>query len=315
MLRYLCLLATAAPLAGQDIPPYVPVNPVLASRSALYANPFVSPGGGWQQRIVVDYSNAVEAVMARDARTYAFDAETMQIDLWLGRDVSRTGFVFGNVALRGAHDGFLDGFLNWYHDVIGLRVPARNRRAANQFAWEFELGADSIVRQQPKTFIGDLRLGGGVRLSPRAQLTATVTLPTATTSADGWARGTIGTALGLTARALQSSRVALDVGVSSGWTPAHGDLLEYQRTLFVGALVAGRWRFAGKQAVFSTLWVQSPNWKGTGFRALDRSEITLDFGGLFTVGQGWPEIQVGMTEDLLPSGPSVDAGFKLGVRW
>ena len=65
----------------------------------------------------------------------------------------------------------------------------------------------------------------------------------------------------------------------------------------------------------TTLWVQSPNWKDTGFRALDRAEVTLDLGGLFSVRQGWPEIQVGLTEDLLPSGPSVDAGFKLGIRW
>lgn len=315
MLRYICLLAIAAPLAGQDVPPYVPVNPALASRSALYAQPFVSPSGGWHHRIVIDYSNAVEAVIARDARTYAFDAETMQVDFWLARDVSRSAFVFGNVALRGGYDGFLDGFLNWYHDVIGLRVPARNRRAPNQFAWEFELGGDSIVREQPGTFIGDLRLGGGVRLSERAQAVATVTLPTATTSAAGWSRGTVGATLAMTARALQSSRLLLDVGISGGWTPTHGDLEAYQRTTFIGGLVAGRWRFAGKQAVFSTIWVQSPNWKNTGFRALDRAEVTLDFGGLFTLGQGWPELQVGMTEDLLPSGPSVDAGFKLGVRW
>ena len=315
MLRYLCLLAMTGPLGAQDIPPYVPVNPALASRSALYAQPFVLPRDGWQPRLVIDYSNAVEAVAARDGRTYAFDAETMQVDLWLGRDMSRSVFAFGNVALRGGYDGFLDGFLNWYHDVIGLRVPARNRRTRNQFGWEFPLGGDSIVRERPGTFLGDLRLGGGARLSSRVQITATMTLPTATTRADGWARGTVGTALAVTARAAQTSRVSVDVGVSSGWTPTHGDLREFQRTVFVGALVAGRWRFAGRQAVFSTLWVQSPNWKDTGFRALDRAEVTLDLGGLFSVRQGWPEIQVGLTEDLLPSGPSVDAGFKLGIRW
>lgn len=305
----------AAPLDAQDIPPHVPVNPVLASRSALYAQPFISPRARWLSRIVIDYSNAVEPGSATDGRAYVFDAETMQVDLWLGRDVSPTVFVYGNVALRGGYAGHLDGFLNWYHDVIGLPVPARNQRPENQFGWEFELGGDSIVRERPGTFLGDLRLGAGVRLSPTVQAVATVTLPSATTHAEGWSRGTIGSALAVTARTVQTSRVSLDVGVSAGWTPAHGDLSAYQRTLFVGALVAGRWRFAGKQAVFSTVWVQSPNWKDTGFQALGRAEVTLDFGGLFTVGQGWPEIQVGLTEDLLPSGPSVDAGFKLGIRW
>ena len=105
------------------------------------------------------------------------------------------------------------------------------------------------------------------------------------------------------------------MGVSAGWTPAHGELAEFQRTVFGGALVAGRWRFSGRQSVFSTFWIQSPNWHDTGFRALDQAEITLDLGALFILRAGWPELQVGITEDLLPNGPSVDAGFKLGVRW
>jgi hypothetical protein len=109
--------------------------------------------------------------------------------------------------------------------------------------------------------------------------------------------------------------VNLDVSTSVGWTPAEGDVSEFQRTVFVAGMISGRWRFAGRQQVFATFWSQSPNWSETGLAALDRAEVTLDFGGLFHLGRGLPQLQVGMTEDLLPSGPAIDAGFKLGVSW
>ena len=59
----------AAPLAAQDLPPYVPLNPALSSRSALYAQPIVSPKPGWQLRIVADYTNAIESATSTDSVT------------------------------------------------------------------------------------------------------------------------------------------------------------------------------------------------------------------------------------------------------
>ncbi len=303
-----------SPLIAQDIPAYVPVNPVLQSRSALYAQPHVGTAEGWKFRTVADYANAVETTKSGDGRDYVLDAELLQVDLWLTRDVSPKVFVLGNVALRSGHAGYLDGFLNWYHDVIGLRVPARNRRTENRFTWEFELGGETVVRDR-SAFVGDARLGAGVRLGDRVQAIATVTLPTATTGSDGWSRKTVGTSLAISARAVRSTRVALDLGASLGYTPTHGDLARYQQSVFGGGMVAGRWRFAGRQAVFATLWGQTPNWRDTGFDTMDRAEVTLDFGALLQVGGGFPELQLGLTEDLLPRGPAVDIGFKIGARW
>lgn len=303
-----------SPLCAQDIPPYVPVNPILQSRSALYAQPHVAAGAGWQVRTVADYTNAVETTRSPDGREYILDAELLQVDLWLTRDVSPTVFVIGNVALRSGHAGHLDGFLNWYHDVIGLRVPARNRRTENRFTWDFELDGETVVRDRA-AFLGDARVGAGVRLGNRVQAVATVTLPTATTGSDGWSRKTVGTSLAVTSRAVQSARIALDVGASVGYTPTHGRLAGYQRSVFGGGVMAGRWRFAGRQAVFATLWGQTPSWRDTGFATMDRAEITLDFGALIQVGGGFPELQLGLTEDLLPKGPAVDIGFKIGARW
>ncbi len=316
MQKYLLLTGwiIVAPLSAQDIPQYVPINPVLQSRSALYAQPHIGPADGWQFRVVTDYTNAVETAVSSDRREFALDAELLQVDLWMTRDVSPKVFVIGNIALRSGHAGHLDGFLNWYHDVIGLRVPARNRRTENRFTWEFELDDAQITRARA-AFLGDARIGAGVRLGDRVQLTGTITLPTSTTGRAGWGRKTVGTSLAASARAVESSRIALDVSGTVGYTPTQGDLSRYQQSVFGGGMLAGRWRFAGRQAVFATLWGQTAAWHDTGFATMDRAEVTLDFGALLQVGGGFPELQLGLTEDLLPSGPAVDIGFKIGARW
>jgi hypothetical protein len=316
MIRRLTFLATLPTLAAaQSLPPYVPINPALASRSAIYAQPVVPAGPGWRTSVSIDYSNAIETGTTASSREYLFDAELMQVDLWLTRDLSPGWFVNGNVALRSAHDGFLDAFLNWYHDVIKLPVPARNRRPIDTYGWAFEL-PDGQHRDVPRArpFLGDLRIGLGRRIGA-GQVVVSAALPTATTSVDQWSRNTIAAAASASFRVVDNSRVLLEFGGNVGYTPTHGDLAAYQRTVFLGATTGFRWRVIKQQAVFATLLVQSSNYRNTGFAALDEPEVTLDFGGLLRLGSNWPALQVGMTEDLLPRGPSVDAGFRLGVHW
>jgi hypothetical protein len=314
LLRLVALLLPGM-LSAQALPPYVPINPVLASRSAIYAQPVVPAGPGWRTSVSIDYSNAIETGTTSSQREYLFDAELMQVDLWLTRDLSPAWFATGNVALRSAHDGYLDAFLNWYHDLIQLPVPARNRRPIDTYGWAFTLpdGRQFDIPRQG-AFVGDLRLGIGRRVGA-GQLVASVTLPTATNSVDAWSRNTIGTAASASFRVLDNSRVVLELGANVGYTPTHGELAEYQRSFFVGATTGFRWRVIGQQALFATLLVQSANYQNTGFAALDDPEVSLDFGGLLQLKKGWPALQVGMTEDLLPRGPSVDAGFRLGLHW
>jgi hypothetical protein len=302
--------------SAQDIPPYVPANPVLASRSALYAQPFVSPENGFQFRFVADYYNAVEVAQSGNGsfRQYIFDAEVLQGDFWVTRDVSRRVFVIADLPIRGGYDGFLDGFLNWYHNLIGLQVPARDELPKNVFQWSFALPDSTVNRPKPGTFIGDLRTGAGIRFG-HLQVVASVTLPTGTVDQDGWTRHVVGTSVALTDELVRSQRFVLDASASAGYTPVHGALSPYQVSTFASGLVSGRWRFAGQQSVFSTLWIQSDNWKNTGFTSLDAPEVSMDFGFLLHLKSHWPELQIGMTQDLVPTGPAMDVGFTLGLRW
>ncbi|HEY3935215.1 MAG TPA: DUF3187 family protein [Gemmatimonadales bacterium] len=318
----LLLAAAVAPcaLAAQDIPPYVPANPLLESRSALYLQPFIAPHSGWQLRILGDYYNAIEVSDAPapggGLRETLFDAEVLQADVWVTRDVSSHVFVLGNIPVRGGYNGFLDGFLNWYHRLIGLSVPARNQQPDNLFQWRFSFPDTFVTRSAPGTFIGDARVGAGIRFG-RTELVGTVTLPTATTNSDGWTRHTIGTSATLVTDLIRSNRITVDAGATGGFTPTDGPALisQYERDAFAGAFAGLRWRFAGRQAVFGTAWVQSPNWRGTGWDAWDDAEVTSDFGFLLHLARRGPELQLGMTQDLIPRGPAMDVGFTIGLRW
>jgi hypothetical protein len=302
---------------AQGIPPYVPANPLLASRSALYAQPFIAPASGTQLRFVADYYNAVEVAQSPGPypRQTIFDAEVLQADLWATRDISKRFFLIADIPVRGGYDGVLDGVLNWYHKVIGLRVPARDQLPLNVFQWSFVLPDTNVIdRTKPGTFIGDVRAGAGIRLG-RAHVVASFTLPTATLGSDGWTRHVVGTSIALTGELLRSARVAIDASASAGYTPLNGALSRYQNSVFASGLVSGRWRFAGQQTAFSSVWVQSSNWKNTGFTAVDDPEVIADFGFLLHVKQHWPELQLGMTQDLVPKGPAMDIGFTVGLRW
>ena len=310
------VLGSPPAATAQEIPPYVPANPLLESRSALYAQPYLVARTGWQFRFVSDYYNAVEEAQAPapNPRTSVFDAEVLQADLWVTHDLSPHVLVLVNLPLRGAYNGFLDGFLNWYHNVIGLAVPARNDLPTDHFQWDFRLPDTSISRTRPWTFLGDLRAGVGWRRG-RAEVIASVTLPTATIGADGWTRHVVGTSLAVVGDLVRTSRVVADASVSTGITPTTGALARYQRSAFAAGMVTMRWRFAGQQAVFGGVWAQSSNWRSTGFDAMDDTEVTSDFGFLLHVRPGWPELQLGMTQDLLPRGPAMDVGFTVGLRW
>jgi hypothetical protein len=310
------LVALTVPIAAQaqDIPPYVPANPLLASRSALYAQPYIAPHQGWQLRWIADYYNAVEVAQSPDVRQTIFDAEVLQGDIWATRDLSHYLFVVADLPVRGGYNGVLDDFLNWYHHVIGLGVPARDELPIDVFNWTFQLPDTTVTRPRPGTFIGDFRGGIGVRAG-RTQFVATVTLPTGTTPQDGWTRHVVGTSLAATSELVRTPRLQLDAGASVGFTPEHGALARYQRSAFLGGFASTRWRFAGQQAVFGTIWGQTSNWHGTGFSAVDDAEVTLDFGFLLHVRPRWPELQLGMTQDLLPRGPAMDVGFTMGLRW
>ena len=63
-----------------------------------------------------------------------------------------------------------------------------------------------------------------------------------------------------------------------------------------------RWRFWGRQSLYANLFYHSPYYHDTTLPALDRRDLSLDFGWILATRSG-REWRIGLTEDLEPSGP------------
>ncbi|MGE0552011.1 MAG: DUF3187 family protein [Gemmatimonadales bacterium] len=311
------LIALAAALAptparAQGLPPYLPVNPLLTSRSGVYFQPYLDPKPGWRVRMLLDYASAVEFSSSPNA-SLVLDGELLRLDATVSRDVG-TGFVGAALGLNGVYNGFLDGFLDWYHDLTGLRVTAREVRPRNRFDYAIALpNGDSLTREASSAFLGDLRLFGGLRHSRAWQTVLAVTLPT-TTGPTGFGKGATSLSAVTTLRSRPDRRVVVEGSMGLGYTPSHGDLAELQREWFHSASLGARLRFWGKQAAFVNVFYQSSNYQGTTLMPLDQRELTIDYGFLLKA-RGGPEWFLGMTEDLEPNGPAIDLSFRIGARW
>lgn len=307
--------ASASSVSAQGLPAYVPINPVTTARSALYFQPYEAPAPRWRATLQFDWASLVEVASTPTTESFVIDAEVVRMDLTLVKDYGPANFVLVSAGIFSAFDGVMDGFYNWYHDVTGLQVAARSQRPKNEFRYGGEFG-DGTTRswESAGVALGDLRIGAGIRNSPSLQTLVFVTLPTATTS-DGYGRGTVSANATLTGWRQLSGRLRFEGSGGFGWTPRHGDLEDYQRTTFWSVSSGLRLRFWGEQSMFFNTFYQSAGYRDTGLSTYDRYELTADMGFLIRTGQGGPELILALTEDLKPSGPAIDAAFRIGLRW
>lgn len=120
----LLLALAAGPAAAQGLPEYAPVNPVARSRSGLYFQPYREPAPGRLRLDVrLDYGNAIEYDLPQARPSYLLDGEFLRFQVGAARDLRPDVFVFGEASVEGAYGGFLDGFINWYHNLWGFNRP------------------------------------------------------------------------------------------------------------------------------------------------------------------------------------------------
>jgi hypothetical protein len=259
----------------------------------------------------LDYASAIEVADFRRA-DYTLDAELLRFRVRVARDLSPSLFVMADVSAQGSYAGVLDGFLNWYHDLIGVRLEAREERPNDAFLYRLDL-PDGIARDRRPSdlFLGDLRLSAGLRRGPHFQAIATVTLPTST-GPTGYGRGAVAAGLLTTAHVKLAEPWTYEGSLGLGYTPSHGDLARYERTTFVSGSSGLWWRFWGRQSLYANLFYHSPYYHDTTIPPLDRRELSLDFGWILATRAG-REWRIGMTEDMEPNGPAVDIVFRLGA--
>jgi len=289
------------------------MNPMVFSRTGLATQPYVQPGRRWRFGVLLDYASPIEYT-SNPSTFYLMDAELLRLELTATRDVTKNAFVLAQGSVNGAYDGFLDGFLQWYHDLVGLQVAARRIRPRNKFGYELDLADGRHFTYNPSDgYLGDIRLGAGIRHSPHWQTVVSVTLPTGT-GPDGFTRGVASVNATTMLRSDFWKRFTYEGSLGAGYAPTHGGLSDLQHTTFLMITQGVRARVAGPFHLYTNLIYHSALYHDTGTTELDARELTLDSGALFKFKRG-PEWLAGLTEDLEPSGPAIDVGFRFGARW
>ena len=307
---FLLLLPVNAGWA-QGLPTLAPLNPVASSRSGIYFQPYRDPAPGrWSSGLALDYGSIIE-YNEFDGADYVLDSEILRLSFGASRDLGERTFLQVGASLGGAYSGFLDGFLDWYHGALGIRVRERELRPQDRFLYSIALpDGRRVTRSSNALYLGDVSVGFGIRHTSGFQSVVSLTLPTST-GPSGYGRGVPSVAVLNTVRARISPRVLYEGGFGMGVAPSHGALAAQQRTVFLGVSSGFRHRLWSSQSLYANLFYHSPYYRGTGLPALDRRELSLDFGWILTGSDGG-EWRVGMTEDLEPGGPGVDLVLRVG---
>jgi hypothetical protein len=313
---FLAVLASGAAEA-QSLPLLHPINPAAESRSGLYFQPYLRPSPRWRVALGVDYGSMAELNFRFTTAdtAYLLDAEALRVNLSASRDIDAQHFVTAEAWFGGSYNGFLDGFLNWYHGLFGIHYPEREDRPRNSFAYQYKFLDNQVVRFRAHgAYLGDLRFGIGRRHDPHAQSVLSLTLPTST-AGPGYDRGTFSLSLLNTFHYSITPRLLYEGSANIGYAPTHGPLSSIQERLFVLGTSGLRWRTVGGLWSFGNLYLHSPYYSTTTEAGqLQQWEMTLDFGWIIR-SKGGREFRFGMTEDLRPGGPAVDANFRLGYSW
>lgn len=308
------LAARGEPLRSQSLPPYAPLNPAAQMRSGLTTLPWLSAGPRWRVSVTNDYGNLIEYTEGTN-RHFVLDAEVLAARLLVSRRLGARGFVLAEAGFNGSYDGFLDGFLDWYHRITGWKVRARELRPKNEYAYELGMEEQEFSFPSSSGFLGDVRLGAGVKVGRDWQGALMLTLPTGTAPA-GYRKGVVSTnAVIMFHRDFgKGDRFTYEGSLGWGYTPKHGDLRPWQRTSFVLVSQGIRAGIAGPLHGFVNLIYDSPYYRDIGVPDLDRTELTLDAGTMFRFKKG-PTWLLSMTQDLSPRGPAIDVAIRLGAYW
>jgi hypothetical protein len=296
---------------AQGLPEFFPLNPAGSSQSGLYFQPYRDAAPRrWTTALSLDYASAVEYNQLTNA-DYVLDSELLRISVGLSRDIGDRTFLLAHGSIEGAYAGFMDGFLDWYHGALGIEVLERERRPRDRFLYTISLpDGSSVTRSRSDLYLGDLRVGLGVRHNQSFQSLLSLTLPTST-GPDGFGRGVPSIGIMNTYRSRTDAKLIYEGGLGLGVTPRRDGLVAEQRELFVSATSGLRLRAWGRHSLYANLFYHSPYYRNTTLPALDRRELSLDFGWILQNRPGG-EWRIGLTEDLEPGGPGIDLVLRFG---
>ena len=199
--------------------------------------------------------------------------------------------------------GFMDGFLESYHDTFGFNDYGRSTRPDNDFLYEVRKDGNLIVQGKSGLGLGDIRLSikkplitsNGLNLSIKGD----VELPVGNAE-KGFGNGSLDAGLSILLDKSISDKIITYWnfgGVFAGDVRGH-QTLGIDDFIYGGAAVEAQ--INEKLSLLVQVMGQTPIYPKTDLTAIDDDAWMIAFGGRYHVGKGSYELS--LTEDLNTSG-------------
>ena len=215
------------------------------------------------------------------------------------------------------NSGFIDGFLNGYHNAFGFPDYGRSNRPDNEFLYEVKRKGDIVVRgENGYSGIGDIKLTTKKPLlkgDPAISVKGDMEIPTGDAKT-GFGNGGIdaGIALLIDKNLNEIFKSYFTIGIVFP-----GDLKAYERVdsrefIHCGAAVkAALWN---NISLLGQIFVQGSPFPETGISSVDRTAVLLSFGGRYYSGNN--SFEASFTEDPNTSGaPDFTLNFSFKRRF
>jgi hypothetical protein len=182
------------------------------------------------------------------------------------------------------NSGFMDNFLDSYHETFGFPDHGRSNRPSNEFLYEVRRDGNLIIRgRNGKTGIGDIRLTVKkevLQYDPAISLKADIEFPTGKVS-EGFGNGSLdaGIAIIIEKELTNKLKVYLNIGaVSPGNIKAH-DTVKLKEFVFAGTAFEAD--ILENFSLLGQLYIQSPPFPDAYISAIDSIPVLLTLGGRY----------------------------------
>lgn len=247
--------------------------------------------------------SSVYVVEQSPAWTVNMDLELTEFDLRVKRKAGQAFEVGLEIPVIRPAEGFLDGFLEQWHDLLGAGDYGRSERPENEFLYEIMLnGAPVIAGVNGRTGLGDIRLTVKRimrQAGPAVSVLAGLEVPSGD-ARTGYGNGRYDASAAILAEQefAGNSRWTANMGVT-----VPGDYAGYQtvglRTFWHGGLgIETAWwsRFS----ILVQAVAQTSPFPTTGIREVDWPAVLFTFGGRYYAAGG--NFEFSLTEDPTTAG-------------
>lgn len=241
------------------------------------------------------------------------DMELTELDIRYRKKISDS-LEFGiGVPVLNFNSGFMDSFLESYHEAFGFPDYGRGDRPKNEFLYEVRRNGELVVKgKDRKTGIGDIRLSVKkvILNNPVISLKAEIELPTGKSS-EGFGNGSLDGSIAVLIEHELSRRIK--VYFNSG-AVFPGDLKAEKNVRLKNFIYAGTGFEAflwDNLSILGQIYAQSSVFPETKISTIDRTPVILTLGGRYYSDKS--SIEFSFTEDPNTSG-APDLTFGLSYK-